>query len=208
MKEHTLRLVVPSALGFLAFGLNSLTISKAIEPIQVLAVNGSVAPGDRLEEQVLEAVQLPGQSQVMRTNFIPASARSTVLRRKVYRALEPNQLLLYSDLNTQLEVPIPDGCELFFVAIDNKKPFQHDLLQTGARVYFVLKAEEGQTKNRIGPYEIFEAPVGMPEGTVRKPTGAENAVGVLLDPNQPELAKALRDAVSRDAVRGIELEPR
>jgi hypothetical protein len=206
-----LRLIVPSVLGLVGFSVNFVTISRAIEPVQVLAVGESIPAGGRISEQALIVVKLPGQTRVMRANLIPADARGIVLERKVTRPLKPNQILLYSDLDTHAETPsVPDHCELVFVALE-KLPCRRDLLQRDRRVYFLCKPDGDRCPGRIGPFEVFEGPAELSEsedGTHGPPARGDDRLGVLLDRTQPEQAGFLRDALARDALRAIEVEPR
>jgi hypothetical protein len=206
MKEHMLRLIVPSVLGCVAFGLNSLTINQAIEPIEVLAVTESVPLGGRLGESMLKVVTLPGRTQGMRKNLVRAVERGTVLERKVVRRLEADQILLYSDLDEESERPtVPDRHGLIPLTLD-RVLCPRDLIQKGSRVWLLVRAKDG-SPGRIGPFEVFEGPSEWSdEGPNGRREGARNVMTVLVDQNEPEPAGSLRDAIAHDTLRAIEVE--
>jgi hypothetical protein len=208
MKDHVMRLVVPSVLGVVGFGLAYLTITEAIQPTLVLAVNETVPPGGRVKEGSLKVVAVPGQMLVMRRNLVLATARGTVLERKAMRKLEPDDLLLYSDLDSRSEMPaVPGHCQLVYVPI-GQLPCRRDLIRPGGRVFFLVRPRENQPPRRIGPYEVFEGPALPDEGAHTQREGVENAVGVLLSQAEAERAEVLRAAIEHDALRAIEVEPR
>jgi hypothetical protein len=208
MKDHVMRLVVPSVLGVVGFGLNQLTITQAIQPVMVLAVNETIPPGGRVKEGSLNVVALPGQVPAMRRNLVLATARGTVLERKAVRKLEPGELLLYSDLDSRSEMPaFPGHCQLVYIPI-GQLPCRRDLIRPGGRVFFLVKARENQPPQRIGPYEVFEGPASPDEAPHGQREGVENAVGVLLRQAETERADVLRAAIEHDAIRAIEVEPR
>jgi len=207
MKEHMLRLVVPSVLGCVGFGLNYLTVTQAIKPISVLAVSRSIPPGGRIGEQDLVVVTLPGQVPAMRSNLVPADRRGTVLMRKVARKLEPDQLLLYSDLDDRSETrDVPRHHGVIFISLERVR-YRRDLIQTGSRVWFIVKAKDGRTPPRIGPFEVLQGPAEWSdEGQHSQRLGAEDLLVVLVNRAEMERADALREAIARDALREIEVE--
>jgi len=207
MKEHMLRLVVPSVLGCVAFCLNYLTVTQAIKPISVLAVSRSIPPGGRIGEQDLVVVSLPGQAPAMRSNLIPADRRGTVLMRKVARKLEPDQLLLYSDLDDRSETrDVPRHHGVIFISLERVR-YRRDLIQTGCRVSFIVKAKDQRTPPRIGPFDVLQGPAELPdEGPRSQHRGAEDLLVVLVNQAETERAEALREALARDALREIEVE--
>ena len=208
MKEHMLHLIVPSVLGCVGFGLNYLTVSQAIKPVKVLAVSRSILPGGRIGEQDLVVATLPGQAPAMRSNLIPADRRSTVLMRKVARKLEPDQLLLYSDLDDRSETrDVPRHHGVIFISLERVR-YRRDLIQTGSRVWFIVKAKDGRTPPRIGPFEVLQGPAEWSdEGPHSQRRGAEDLLVVLVNRAEMERADALREAIARDALREIEVEP-
>jgi hypothetical protein len=209
MNPNVLRLVVPCVLGLVGFGLNHATIVQTLRPGEVLAVSESIPVGGRIGERALMVVEVPGMTKVMRDNLIPSSARGVVLERKVLRKLEPNQLLLYSDLDNRDEAPSkPDNCELIYIPLD-RLPCRRDLLQPGSQVYFLVKSREDQSPARIGPYQVYEGPSNPAEQSDGSPiSGVPNAVGLLLDQTQPERVAAIHEAIARDHLRAIEIEPK
>lgn len=207
MKEHMLRLVVPSVLGCVGFGLNYLTVTQAIKPVSVLAVSRSIPPGGRIGEQDLVVVSLPGQAPAMRSNLVPADRRGTILMRKVARKLEPDQLLLYSDLDDRSETQdVPRHHGVIFISLERVR-YRRDLVQTGCHVSFIVKAKDQRTPPRIGPFEVLQGPAEWPDGGApSQHRGAEDLLVVLVNQAETERADALREAIARDALREIEVE--
>jgi hypothetical protein len=209
MKEHMLRLVVPSVLGCVGFCLNYLTVTQAIQPISVLAVSRSIPPGERIGEQDLVVVSLPGLAPAMRSNLIPADRRGTVLMRKVARKLEPDQLLLYSDLDDRSETrDVPEHQRAIFISLERfRGGYRREWIQTGCRVSFIVKAKDQRTPSRIGPFEVLQGPAELPdEGPHSQHRGAEDLLVVLVNQAETERADALREAIAGDALRSIEVE--
>jgi hypothetical protein len=208
MKEHMLRLVVPSVLGCVGFGLNYMTVTQAIKPVSVLAVSRSISPGGRIGEQDLVVVTLPGQVPAMRSNLVPADRRGTVLRRRVVRKLEPDQLLLYSDLDDRSETrDVPRQHGVIFVSLERVR-YRRDLIQTGSRVWFIVKAKDERTPPRIGPFDVLQGPAEWSDdGPHPQRRGAEDLLVVLVNRAETGRADALREAIARDALREVEVEP-
>ena len=208
MKEHMLHLVVPSLLGCVGFGLNYVTISQAIKPVKVLAVSRSIPPGGRIDEQDLVVVTLPGQAPAMRANLVPADRRGTVLMRRVARKLEPDELLLYSDLDDRSETrDVPGQHGVIFISLERIR-YRRDLIQAGSRVWFIVKTKDQRTPPRIGPFEVLQGPAEWSdEGSHTRHQSGEDMLVVLVNQAEMERADALRDAIAHDALRDIELEP-
>jgi hypothetical protein len=208
MKEHMLRLVVPSVLGCVGFGLNYLTVTQAIKPVSVLGVSRSIPPGGRIGEQDLVVVSLPGQAAAMRSNLVPADRRGTVLMRKAARKLEPDQLLLYSDLDDRSETrDVPRHHGVIFISLERVR-YRRDLIQAGSRVWFIVKAKDERTPPRIGPFEVLQGPAEWSdEGPRSQHRGVEDLLVVLVDRAEIARADALREAIARDMLREIEVEP-
>ena len=144
----------------------------------------------------------------MRSNLIPADRRSTVLMRKVARKLEPDQLLLYSDLDDRSETrDVPRHHGVIFISLERVR-YRRDLIQTGSRVWFIVKAKDERTPPRIGPFEVLQGPAEWSdEGSHPQHRGAEDLLVVLVNQAETERADALREAIARDMLREIEVEP-
>lgn len=206
MSPHLVRLAVPTALGLGGFLLSQATIDLAIEPVAVLAVTESIPVGGKVSDRALTVVTLPGKALALRADLIPATKRGVARERVAVRALEPNQLLLYSDLDVRLlPPPVPEQSVLVWVPLD-KLACRREMLRPGGRVAFLVRSGDAQGSPRIGPFLVYDWPAEPPikEGEPAAP-GPER-LGVLVDKGQSEVLERLRAAIGNDALRGIEME--
>src|SRR5262249_33531967 len=138
---------------------------------------------------------------------VAADRRGTVLMRRVARKLEPDQLLLYSDLDDRSETrDVPRQHGVIFVSLERVR-YRRDLIQTGCRVSFIVKAKDQRTPPRIGPFEVLQGPAEWSDdGPHPQRQRAEDLLVVLVNRAETERADALREAIARDALREIEVE--
>jgi hypothetical protein len=93
-----LKLGIPIVLGLAAGALNYWVLSGQQKTGAFVVVKDAVKAGDRLEEDNLDKVVLPGEPGSLATTAVPYADRSILYGRPALRNLAKNDLILYRDV--------------------------------------------------------------------------------------------------------------
>jgi hypothetical protein len=92
-----LRVILPVVLGILAAVLNFMVLRGSTAPLEVTVVRSNLLVDTVLTEDMLERLQVRADATIFKS-APPYSERGLLLGRRLKRALEAGEILLYADL--------------------------------------------------------------------------------------------------------------
>jgi hypothetical protein len=195
MKAHLLRFGI--SLGCMAFSFVVIIgwVRAQIAPDEVTIVRSSIDVGEPIKAESIASVELPGRPTRRLRDLVPWARRGLVVGRISLRRLEPDQLLLFGDLSSRREPP--PGRTLVFIRLEGVT-FHSNRIRPGDPISFVVRTTGSRKEAKIGPFEVFDAPLVGDDASRMGRGDSGLAMSVLTDPKDAngqarELVRAIAD---------------
>lgn len=156
VKNYTIRLVIPMALGLAAAGINWMMLASKAGTVQFVAATRDLEAGDPLTPADFEPIELPLQFAGLNATAIPYAEVGLLAGQVAQRALTRGDLLFFRDTTIRgLPLDRRDGEELFFVDISNV-PVVPRLVRVGYYIWFRIPSDRGEGGDPLwaGPFRI------------------------------------------------------
>jgi hypothetical protein len=207
---NSYRVLVPVTLGLIAGGANLLTIRGLTAPLEVVTVSRSLKAGEELTPDCLEKLELRGDEKLLRS-AVPWGKRGEVLGRRISRALDENEILLFRDVDEEVAGDVADLLQPG--ERSQTVPVRSDRIVHGLRVgHQVVFLTESAV---VGPFRLVglstrpdpDAGLGRRAAMTRKVVVAVPGRPVAAPAAVASLEKVVSAAqLQEDYVRGVEID--
>ena len=159
--ENWKRLGLPLILGFAAGVINWYTVSMKIKPRTYVAVSRAIDVGDTLRRDMLEPIEISGDSRLARS-AVPSSQVAILIGQRASRRLQKGDIVLRRDfVQGRNPLDLREGQRAVPIDVDGVYVPNH--VYVGDYVSFATKpmdgsdglAEKSSYEEELGPFRVL-----------------------------------------------------